>query len=49
MIHRMVDRSKEDLDPPYSPLVVRVRFLVGAVVESEGDANHPAWKVRVGR
>ena len=48
MIHRMVDRIKEDIDPPYAPIVIRVRFLVGAFGEADVDANNPAWKVGVG-
>ena len=45
--HRMVDRSKEYIDPPSAPLVVRVCFLVGAVIEAEGDTDHPGCKVGV--
>ena len=48
MLHRMVYRSKEDLDPISAPIVVHVHFLVGAVGESEGDSDHTAWKVGVG-
>ena len=48
MLHWMVDIIKDDLDPPSAPLVVPARFLVGAVGEAEGDANHPSWKVGVG-
>ena len=43
----MVDIIKEDLGPPSTPLVVRVRFLVGAVGEADSDADHLAWKVEV--
>ena len=48
MIHPVVDRSKEDLDPTFAPLVVRVRLFFGAVREAEGDVDHPAWEVGFG-
>ena len=48
MIHRMVDRGEEDLDPPLAPLVECVRSFVQAVQEAEGDANNPAWEVGFG-
>ena len=44
MIHQMVDRIKEYIDPPFTPLVVRVRLFFWAVREEEGDADHPAWE-----
>ena len=48
MIHRMLDRSKEDLDTISDPLVVRVQFFVRSVREVEVDADHLAWEVGSG-
>ena len=45
----MIYGSQEDFYHPSSPLVERLRFLVGEVEEAKGDANHLTWEVGVGR